>query len=245
MEVTDTSVNDPLWRCINRENEVARSLVKKVRADLKNLEKLCKAEVKSTNDLRVLMQNITTDTVPQAWRKYVIPAAMTVTEWLSDFSNRIKQLEHLHKSDLRTTELWLGGLFFPEAFLTASRQSTAFSMKLSLEELQLVVDIGASRSDNSFIVKGLYMEGAKWNMSDGGQLDLTDDLTVPLPDTRLKWVHRDSDEYKKTVEYLKVPVYVNGNRRNLLSPFSARTPNGVDRAVWLQRSVCITLWTKL
>ena len=69
MERTEASVNDPLWRCINRENEVARSLIKKVRADLQKLEQMCKGEVKATNDLRALSQNITTDSVPKAWKK--------------------------------------------------------------------------------------------------------------------------------------------------------------------------------
>merc|ERR1719253_2323089 len=97
---------------------------------------------------------------------------MTVTEWLSDFSLRIDQLKELHKADVRKTVLWFGGLFFPEAFLTASRQATAISKVVSLEELQLVVDIGAAATPDSmcFIIKGLYIEGAKWDMAEGGQL---------------------------------------------------------------------------
>jgi len=246
MEKSEENMKDPLWRCINRENETGRSLIKKVRSDLDKLLQLCEGTVKSTNDLRALAQNITTDSVPKAWKKYVIPETLTVTEWAADFCLRLQQLEACQKADLPKVVLWMGGLFFPEAFLTASRQATAFSLSVSLEELQLVVNIGSSASQDSmsFMVKGLYIEGATWDTAEGGQLALTDELAVPLPEARLRWVHRDSEEYKKTIEFLKVPVYINGNRTNLLCPFNVRPPKGVDRAVWLQRSVCITLWTK-
>merc|ERR1739838_1025378 len=115
MERTETSMNDPLWRCINRENEVGRDLQKKIRADLQKLLELCEGKVKSTNALRAMAQNITTDSVPKAWKKFVVPEAMTVTEWLADFALRIEQLQGLHKVDVQKTVLWLGGLFFPEA----------------------------------------------------------------------------------------------------------------------------------
>jgi dynein heavy chain 1 len=246
MERSDGSLKDPLWRCINRENEVGRKLIKKVRGDLSKLLELCQGTIKTTNDLRALAANISTDSVPKAWKVFVVPDAMTVTEWLADFSLRIEQLELLVKQDVSKTMLWFGGLSFPEAFLTATRQATAQSLQVSLEELQLVVDIGAgpSKDGMSFMVKGLYIEGAKWDTAEGGQLALTDELAVPLPDARLRWLHMASEDYKRTLDYLKLPVYVNGSRTNLLSAFHVRTPKGVERAVWLQRAVCITLWTK-
>lgn len=38
--------------------------------------------------------------------------------------------------------VWFGGLQFPSAFLTATRQAVAQQLKSSLDDLQLVVDIG-------------------------------------------------------------------------------------------------------
>jgi len=118
-------------------------------------------------------------------------------------------------------------------------------LKLSLEELLLTVSVGCDQLDSeSFLVKELYMEGAAWDSASGGQLTMTDELTVALPVTRLKWVHRDSDEYKRTADFLRSPVYLNTSRSNLISAFNLPSPKAVPVSVWLQRSVCLTLWTK-
>lgn len=63
--------------------------------------------------------------------------------------------------------VWLGGLLFPEAFLTATRQYVSQLNSWSLEELELKVQLhdGSPVDENSFLVKGLYMEGASWSAS--------------------------------------------------------------------------------
>ena len=55
--------------------------------------------------------------------------------------------------------VWLGGLFNPEAYITATRQYVAQANSWSLEELQLDVtvmdsDKASSQDDGSFIVTG-------------------------------------------------------------------------------------------
>jgi dynein heavy chain 1 len=40
--------------------------------------------------------------------------------------------------------MWFGGLLFPEAFMTASRQSVAQENKWSLEELELKFEVDPS-----------------------------------------------------------------------------------------------------
>ena len=36
-----------------------------------------------------------TGMIPQAWRRYTIPAGLTVIQWITDFSLRIKQLQRI------------------------------------------------------------------------------------------------------------------------------------------------------
>jgi len=244
MERSEASLKDPLWRCYDREMGMGRSLLGKVRADLEQLKGVCEGQVKTTNEIRNLIHDLNTDSVPKQWKRYSV-AEITVTEWLSDFILRLDQLRRLREcGSLQRFELWMGGLFFPEAFLTASRQAIAQKMKLSLEELLLVVDVGKSATDEeSFMVTGLYMEGAAWDTS-AEQLKVTDELAVVIPQTRLRWVHRDSADYKQTADFLRIPVYLNTTRSLLISSFSLRSPKEVPPAVWLQRSVCLTLWTK-
>uniref|UniRef100_A0A0N5C4V9 Dynein_C domain-containing protein n=1 Tax=Strongyloides papillosus TaxID=174720 RepID=A0A0N5C4V9_STREA len=56
---------------------------------------------------------------------YVLPKNVTVALWMSDFVERVSQLVRLSKSDnLRSEEIWLGGMFAPEAYIIATRKTS-------------------------------------------------------------------------------------------------------------------------
>merc|ERR1719221_1057215 len=247
MQRSAASLQDPLWRCYDREMGHGKSLLKVVRADLERLKGACEGNVKTTNDIRQMIADLNTDSVPASWKKYAV-ADITVTAWLADFIARLEQLAQIKEcSDLQKFKLWFGGLFFPEAFLTATRQAVAQKLGVSLEELLLVTYVGSSETDGeSFLVKGLYMEGATWDQKSGvcGQLTTTDELFVALPDARLKWARRDSPEYKSTQDYFKIAVYLNTARNLLVTSFNLQAPKDIPSAIWMHRSACITLWTK-
>lgn len=174
---------------------------------------------------------------------------VSATVWLADFGSRLEQLSAVADCEnFQRFLLWFGGLFFPEAFLTASRQAIAQKKGLSLEELQMVVTVGnTSHDDESFMVKGLQMESAAWDSEaagGSGQLVTTDELSVALPTTRLKWVHRESAELQATKDYLRLPVYLNMQRNLLITDFKLPFPKEVPQAIWYNRSACLTLWTK-
>lgn len=50
--------------------------------------------------------------------------------------------------------IWLGGLFQPEAWITATHQAAARKYKLSLEDLELDIQFGSV--SEGFKVKGMY-----------------------------------------------------------------------------------------
>ena len=51
---------------------------------------------------------------------------MGVSEWVADFARRLGQLTHIAGlGNLANIEFWLSGLFFPEAYITATRQAVA------------------------------------------------------------------------------------------------------------------------
>jgi dynein heavy chain 1 len=56
--------------------------------------------------------------------------------------------------------MWLGGLFTPEAYLTATRQCAAQSLQVSLEELVMQVQMldqpsqAGSNKENLFLITG-------------------------------------------------------------------------------------------
>ena len=36
--------------------------------------------------------------IPNSWRRYTVPAGLTVIQWITDFSERIKQLQHISEA---------------------------------------------------------------------------------------------------------------------------------------------------
>ena len=80
---------------------------------------------------------------------------MGVSEWIGDFARRLAQLSEIAGLDnLNNIEVWLGGLFFPEAYITATRQAVAHRKRWSLETLDLRLDIEKVNDPGAFIVDG-------------------------------------------------------------------------------------------
>ena len=80
---------------------------------------------------------------------------MSVSEWIPDLGLRLAQLDNLATLDsLSNVEIWLGGLFFPEAYITATRQAVAHRKKWSLETLHMRLDIERVNDPSAFIVDG-------------------------------------------------------------------------------------------
>jgi dynein heavy chain 1, cytosolic len=121
-------------------------LLEVVRTDLMNVKEMCLGHIKSTNDIKTLAQCINVDQIPKSWRKYQI-GNITVNEWIIDFVKRVGQLRDTlsQSDDFGISGIWLGGLSFPGALLTATQQLVAQRHKWSLEELKLVVEIGVSK----------------------------------------------------------------------------------------------------
>lgn len=83
---------------------------------------------------------------------------MAVSGWVADFARRLAQLHQIAGLDnLNNVEVWLGGLFFPEAYITATRQAVAHRKKWSLETLNLKLDIDKVNDPSAFIVDGAFV----------------------------------------------------------------------------------------
>jgi len=96
-----------------------------------------------------------TGTIPDHWRKYKVHKAMSVSEWIPNFARRLAQLDHISGLDnLNNIEVWLGGLFYPEAYVTATRQAIAHRKKWSLETLHLQLDLEKVNDPEGFIIDG-------------------------------------------------------------------------------------------
>ncbi|TMS21226.1 Cytoplasmic dynein 1 heavy chain 1 [Larimichthys crocea] len=152
--------------------------------------------------------------LPRSWCRYTVPAAMTVIQWVADFSERIKQLQQISQGaasggakELKNIHVCLGSLFVPEAYITATRQYVAQANSWSLEELCLEVNVttaqGATLDACSFGIKGLKLQGATCA---NNKLSLSTSISTELPLTQLRWIKQSSAEKRHMVT---LPVYLN------------------------------------
>lgn len=80
---------------------------------------------------------------------------MAMAEWIADFGRRLTQLTQIASLvNLNDVEVWLGGLFFPEAYITATHQAVAHCKRWSLETLHLQLDLERVNDSGAFIVDG-------------------------------------------------------------------------------------------
>ncbi|XP_078314970.1 cytoplasmic dynein 1 heavy chain 1-like isoform X1 [Crassostrea virginica] len=223
---TADNIKDPLFRFFEREVNLGARLLQDIRQDLQDVMLICQADKKPTNHHRSMMADLSRGIIPQSWRRYTVPQGITVIQWITDFSLRVKQLQAIVQStqqggtkELKNFSVWLGGLFIPEAYITATRQYVAQANSWSLEELYLDVQVldnpGQAMDACSFSVKGLKLQGATCKKN---KLQLSTSISTELPVTLLKWisVYTRTDADKVVAGKVTLPVYLNATRSHLL-----------------------------
>lgn len=215
-----------------------------MRKELAEVCGACEGAVKQTNQIRALMSDLAKGLVPKAWKVYKIPDSLSVGQWVVDLAQRLQQFEGLAQlalqgKDLRSARVWMGGLFVPEAFVTATRQAVAQAHGWSLEKLQLSLDVRKDRDDvpvldkKSFLVTSLRFEGAACR---GSTLSLIEEPFSTQALTILRWSVEPPTLGKQRV---RLPVYLNATRTSLVFMATFDTADTLSEDVFYKRGVAI------
>ncbi len=182
-----------------------------------------------------------------------MPRGTSVSAFVTNLVERLAQLEKL-SSTQSNSGVWLGHLFQPEAYVTASRQTIAHQKGWSLEQLVLSVEIEEADGLESFkvegkrcvpvregwlltITPGLKLEGASWIKN---RLSLNDGQTVSLSTSQLTWrKQEENDKVRAKKSMVNLPLYLNSDRSDVLFSIDVET-DGVSEAVVAQRGACLT-----
>jgi len=95
--------------------------------------------------------------VPKHWLKYKIAGNTSLAQYIADLTARLGQLEDLAKETDTSKGVWLGGLFQPEAYITATRQTVAHQNGWSLEQLSVSVTLDQTSDKDAFVIEGEYI----------------------------------------------------------------------------------------
>ncbi|VDN06320.1 unnamed protein product [Thelazia callipaeda] len=228
------NIKDPLFRFFEREINHGINLLTCVRSDLMEVHLVCKGVQKQSNHSRELTSALNKGLVPTDWLRYTVPKVVTVMAWIHDFVERVQQLIKLSgSSSLKNEKIWLGGLFSPEAYITATRQTVAQSNQWSLEELRMHIEVGVTEDrPDTFRVKGLRLMGAVCKESN--RLEIVDEVSTDLENVALSWSRKVSP-----LDNISLPVYLYRDRKNLLFTLDF-DPIGIEKTNFYERSVAIT-----
>ncbi len=246
--------DDVLRRCLLREAEVGKTVLYRVEADLQAAcdylgGKTPSGGGKATKTLRALVAALGMDTLPPDWQA-LHPrgdAERGAGAWVRDVVKRVEAGQALLREEEEKMQVWLGGLFFPEAFVTATRQVVAGRLQCSLEELSLAVAFGEEGEEaQAFAVTDLTLEGASWERGQGLALS-SSGIRSPVPLAWLCWrSSKDGDKKKRTTKKgsaapLTLPLYMDERRATLVAQV---TVEGQAEAPWPQRGVALVAWRK-
>jgi dynein heavy chain 1 len=218
------NIKDPLFRFFEREINSAISLLTTVQSDLNDVSNICDGNKKQTNYHRQLLKDLAKGLIPPSWRRYVVPKNLIVQAWIVDFAERIKQLARVSQTfeeqglhALRKLQVWLGGLFTPEAYITATRQLVAQTNSWSLEELSLNIQVYDENAkvildESSFAITGLKLQGA---VCENNRIKLSSDIVNDLSVCVIQWSKQDRTLTNKQ-NTIVLPIYLNLTRSELL-----------------------------
>merc|ERR1712072_1193967 len=198
-------------RFLDREISFGLKLYSTIKQQLEEVGELCKGS-KVSQAIRDIALELSKGLVPSPWRKYAC-VDYSMSTWLPNLVKRLEQLNYLQDniSNIASIGVWLGGLFSPEAFVTATRQLTAQRHSWALEQLELEVVLGSESTEaDSFIICDLNLENA--TVSETG-IKPSDDITTVIPKTVFRWVQQSSGSQSNTLD---LPVYRDSSRKNLL-----------------------------
>jgi dynein heavy chain 1 len=229
---TKDNIKDPLFRFFEREINLGLKLLSDVRNDLTDILSVCRGETKQNNHIRALTSSLNKGLVPSTWNRYTIPQSVTAIEWMNDFVERVNQLVRLSNSpSLRDEQIWLGGMFSPEAYITATRQMIAQTNGWSLEQLHMHIRVGSSAQADAFTINGLRVIGAECRQSD--KIHLIDEVQSDVQLLNFSWTLEPSP-----TEAVSLPVYLYTNRTNLLFTFDF-IPENFEKSLLYERGVAL------
>ncbi|XP_037871312.1 dynein axonemal heavy chain 1 isoform X2 [Bombyx mori] len=107
--------------------------------------------------------------VPPRWTRAAYPSLKPLGAWVRDLAQRVEFLRSWAELGIPTV-FWISGLFFPQAFLTGALQNYARKHVVAIDTLSYGFEPLAAappkRPDDGCCIRGLFLEGARWNMGD-------------------------------------------------------------------------------
>ncbi|CCW68744.1 unnamed protein product [Phytomonas sp. Hart1] len=242
----EESMNIVLVQEVMRYNRLLRF----IHANLTEFLKAIRGEVLISAELEAVGTNFFLNSVPTAWAALAYPSLKPLSSWVDDLVRRIQFIRTWFNQG-PPTAFWIGGFFFPQAFLTGTLQNYARRLQKAIDtisfDFNLLSTTGSEwerlgKPEKGALVYGLYMEGARWD-AEGRRLEESRprELYTEMPVIHFDPVVNQVPDPAKFV----CPVYKTLTRAGTLSTTGHSTnfvlpihiPTETDPSHWVERGV--------
>jgi dynein heavy chain len=229
----EESMNTVLVQEVKRFNRLLNVMIK----TLFEVQRALKGLAVMSGELENLANSIYDQKVPDVWVNVAYPSLKPLLAWCTDLVQRLNFLQEW--IDTGTPKaFWISGFFFPQAFVTGSRQNYARKMRLAIDTISFDYlakdtfdpdgsDIQQGPTDGCYIY-GLFLEAARWDKTKHQLADpLPKELYSAMPVIHLQPV---KDRPITMTGVYHVPVYKELRRAGMLST----TGHSTNFVMWIE-----------
>ena len=230
-----------------QEAERINVLIEEMKRSLIELDLGLAGDLTMSGPMEALMRSLASNVTPGSWALRAYPSLRPLSSWILNMHSRHEQLLQW-TGDMTTlpVSVWLSGLFNPQSFLTAVKQTTARRNEWPLDKTEVVTEVtkkpnreavDAPPRDGAYI-HGLTLEGARWDdKSMALDESLPKELFCPLPVILVKAVQVDRADVRDAYQ---TPVYTT-EARFRQEVFTAQLKSKVGQLKWILAGVCAFL----
>jgi len=164
--IYEESMNTVLQQEVIRYNKLLGSM----KSTSSNIRKALVGQMVMTDELDAMGTNMYNQQVPEVWSKVAYPSMKPFGAWVNDLLERLDFLNSWIEFGAPPI-FWLPGFFFPQAFLTGTKQNYARKHQIAIDRISMETQVQSELDHTKFVDKpedgctmyGMFMEGARWN----------------------------------------------------------------------------------
>jgi dynein heavy chain len=157
---------------LKQESLKFNRLIDLVKKQLPVFRKALKGFVAMTEDLEAIGKGLYMNMVPDGWASVSFLSMKPLISWMKDLNARVNFMQLWVEKD-NPIAFWISGLFFPQAFLTATLQNYARSQQIAIDRLTFDFKVHDEwELDGSNLKEhpdcgtyswGMFLEGCRWD----------------------------------------------------------------------------------
>lgn len=225
-------------------------LIRMIRSSLEDLKKAIKGEVLLSDALETALNQIRKGYIPDLWLSKSYPSLKSLGSYVKDLADRLQFFQNWIDSGKFPEFFWINKFFFTQGFMTGALQNYARAKNLPIDTLTLDFEVimdeaNAKAPAEGVHVKGMFMEGFKWN-DKKGYVDESDSKIL-FSDCPMVWFKPCLIVEKKTTGVYMAPLYRTMERKGTLATTGHSTnfvlkvslPTNVPPSHWTKRGAAM------